>query len=167
MSPAHDRAATWTPIATASRYSQRSEDTSVLATPRAACKPQRCPCVLRATPPLERNPMSSLPRTLLPWLGCAALALAACGGPTREAPQTARSAPTPGAAVAAEEYSASAEPSAPADKAAAPPTAAPRSESAGASADRAYQPVPEPERPGLGTEWGETRESRVSSAPFE
>jgi hypothetical protein len=58
---------------------------------------------------------------------------------------------------------------APMDKSAAPapPPAAARSEAAGASAD-AYEPTPTPqERPGLGTEWGETRSSRVSSAPFE
>ncbi len=46
----------------------------------------------------------------------------------------------------------------------APPRAAAPREASG-SADRAYQSAPE--RPGLGTEWGETRESRVSSAPFE
>lgn len=38
---------------------------------------------------------------------------------------------------------------------------------AGGSADGAYRPAPKDDRPGLGTEWGETRESRVSSAPFE
>lgn len=43
-----------------------------------------------------------------------------------------------------------------------PPPAAARAE-----ADGAYQPSPKDERPGLGTEWGETRDSRVSSAPFE
>lgn len=36
-----------------------------------------------------------------------------------------------------------------------------------AEADSAYQPAPKEDRPGLGTEWGETRESRVSSTPFE
>lgn len=37
-----------------------------------------------------------------------------------------------------------------------------------AKAQRAYEAeAPRDERPGLGTSWGETRESRVSSAPFE
>lgn len=43
---------------------------------------------------------------------------------------------------------------------AAPPSAAPKAESRAMEAER-------DERPGLGTEWGETRSSRVSSAPFE
>jgi hypothetical protein len=38
---------------------------------------------------------------------------------------------------------------------------------AAAPSSRAYEPTPDRDRPGLGTEWGETRESRVSSAPFE
>jgi hypothetical protein len=48
------------------------------------------------------------------------------------------------------------------------PSAASRSEGS-AEAGSAYEPAPAPaeERPGLGTEWGETRQSRVSSAPFE
>ncbi len=113
--------------------------------------------------------MTSLSRTFVPCFGCAALALVACGGPTaHEAPHTASSAPSrPGVAA---ESSFSEQPSARAEKSAAPapaPAAASRDESASAGADRAYQPAPEPERPGLGTEWGETRESRVSSAPFE
>jgi hypothetical protein len=29
------------------------------------------------------------------------------------------------------------------------------------------QPMPKEDRPGLGTEWGETRESRISATPFE
>jgi hypothetical protein len=53
-----------------------------------------------------------------------------------------------------------------AEKSATPPPAAAESEASG-SADRAYEPAPKQERPGLGTEWGETRDSRVSSAPFE
>lgn len=58
-------------------------------------------------------------------------------------------------------------------KAYAPPeaTAAPAPAAAreAASDGDAYRPTPSPrpERPGLGTEWGETRTSRVSSAPFE
>lgn len=52
----------------------------------------------------------------------------------------------------------------------APVAAAPaaRSESAAASGG-AFEPSPTPQddRPGLGTEWGEARFSRVSSAPFE
>jgi hypothetical protein len=44
---------------------------------------------------------------------------------------------------------------------------APRSQGA-ATADGAFEPSPAPQddRPGLGTEWGETRTSQVSSAPF-
>lgn len=54
----------------------------------------------------------------------------------------------------------------PAEARASGPAPAARGE-ASASGDGAYQPKPRDERPGLGTEWGETRESRVSSAPFE
>jgi hypothetical protein len=109
--------------------------------------------------------MSSLPRPFLPWLGCAALAVTACGGPTREAPLSADSPASRG--YAAESRTGTSR-SAHAEKSAlAPPAAAPRNESAGASADSAYEPAPEPGRPGLGTEWGETRQSRVSSTPFE
>jgi hypothetical protein len=102
------------------------------------------------------------------------LAATACGtGAARETatrPDARNSAPRGGYAgptsAPASEY-------APSDKAAAPsPAAAPpgaaRAEASGAAADGAYQPTPAPEeRPGLGTEWGETRASRVSSAPFE
>jgi len=49
-----------------------------------------------------------------------------------------------------------------------PPAAAPAARGeASAPSDGAYRTAPKEERPGLGTEWGETRESRVSSAPFE
>jgi hypothetical protein len=100
-------------------------------------------------------------------LALSALALltaAACGTTRESAPGAASktSAPrgafqSPGSAPppAAESYAGG-------DKSAAPAPAA-------AAADGAYQPSPAPrdDRPGLGTEWGETRESRVSSAPFE
>jgi hypothetical protein len=56
-----------------------------------------------------------------------------------------------------------------AEKSASAPAPAAARDSGG-SADGAFRPSPAPpreERPGLGTEWGETRDSRVSSAPFE
>lgn len=104
-----------------------------------------------------------------------ALAVTACGGMTRESAlesgarssgparplTTERHAPRPGRVAAGE-------PSgyAPRGGSAAPaPAAAPRA--AEASRADAYEPQTEEERPGLGTEWGETRDSRVSSAPFE
>jgi hypothetical protein len=96
----------------------------------------------------------------------------ACGHSTQDEPRSADAAPrapapfaSPQAGLAAEEYK-SASPSPWPAPAAAPPPAS-RSESAGAAADRAYEPAPEKQRPGLGTAWGETRESRVSSAPFD
>ena len=114
------------------------------------------------------------PRTVLPFLALAALAATACGHQAAQespsSPEARGSAPHAGYAgptsAPASEY-------APGDKSAARPAAAPpaaaRAEASGAAADGAYQPTPAPEkeRPGLGTEWGETRESRVSSAPFE
>ncbi len=50
----------------------------------------------------------------------------------------------------------------------APAPAAARAEAA-KSGDGAFQPTPSPkdDRPGLGTAWGEARQSRGSSAPFE
>jgi hypothetical protein len=110
------------------------------------------------------------PRSVLPFLALAALAATACAGSTQD---EARSPPprAPGA-FASPTSAPAAEEGGYADKSAAPsppPAAASRNESRGAAADRAYEPAPAPEkqRPGLGTEWGETRESRVSSAPFE
>lgn len=109
------------------------------------------------------------PRRVLPFLAAVALAAAACGrGAAHEAPRDAHgSGPAshggygaPHSVATNESYSASKD-SAPA------PAAAARGEASSAPADRAYEPAPEKERPGLGTEWGETRESRVSSAPFE
>jgi hypothetical protein len=93
----------------------------------------------------------------------ALLAATACGT-TREsapgataktfAPRGAFPSPTSAAAPAAERYAGN-------DKGEARAPAA--------ATDGAYEPSPAPreERPGLGTEWGETRDSRVSSAPFE
>ncbi|RYZ10218.1 MAG: hypothetical protein EOO73_01180 [Myxococcales bacterium] len=99
----------------------------------------------------------------LPLLGLVALGTTACGKAASpsyhsEAPV---SAARPGGALA-EGSSLSARQSG-----ALP--AAPAARSEGASADGAFEPSPAPkdDRPGLGTEWGETRQSRVSSAPFE
>ena len=112
------------------------------------------------------------PRTVVPFLAFTALAATACGkGAAQESvysPESPGSAPQAGYArptsAPASEY-------APGDKSAAAPPAAARGEAAGQAADGAYRPTPTPapakERPGLGTEWGETRQSRVSSAPFE
>ena len=48
------------------------------------------------------------------------------------------------------------------------PSPAPTANSEGSPAEqRSFEPAPERERPGLGTTWGETRFSRVSSAPFQ
>jgi hypothetical protein len=113
------------------------------------------------------------PRSVLPFLALSALAATACGTATHESARTpdsrVSSAPQPGGSYASPTSAPAAEGYAPADKsAAAPPAAASRGE-ASASADGAYRPAPKPqeERPGLGTEWGETRQSRVSSSPFE
>jgi hypothetical protein len=95
--------------------------------------------------------------------GLALLAATACSA-TREsapgataktsAPRGAFQRPNSAARPAPESYAGS-------DKSQAPAPAA--------AADGTYEPVParREERPGLGTEWGETRDSRVSSAPFE
>jgi hypothetical protein len=111
--------------------------------------------------------IASSPRTVLPLLALAAFAATACGKATHESVRSpdARGS-SPNNTYAAPTTTPGAEGYAPADKAAA---AAPRGEAAEASADGAYRPAPTPqeERPGLGTEWGEARQSRVSSAPFE
>jgi hypothetical protein len=106
----------------------------------------------------------------LPLLALTTLLATACGRSASESANVPRSSepgayasPTSAPAPVPEGY-------APADKsAAAPPAAASRAEATGAAADGAYRPTPAPqeERPGLGTEWGESRQSRVSSAPFE
>ena len=110
------------------------------------------------------------PRSILPLLAATALAATACGKDAHEAPRTpdqpgsevSGRKSASGRATADEGYAYSEKSASPP-----PPAAAARGESASApSADRAYEPSPE-ERPGLGTEWGETRDSRVSSAPFE
>lgn len=122
------------------------------------------------------NRSFSLPRSASSVLALGALAasVTACGGMTHESahgPSTPTHSTEPGAAygspTSAPAPMAESERYAPMDKSAASaPPAAARSE-AGSSAD-AYEPTPAPqERPGLGTEWGETRASRVSSAPFE
>lgn len=116
------------------------------------------------------------PRTVLPFLALVALGAAACGTGAKQesaySPPSHGSAPPAGYAgptgAPASEYGPS-DKSASAPSPAAAPRAAARGEASGAGADGAYRPTPAPEkeRPGLGTEWGETRESRVSSAPFE
>ena len=117
------------------------------------------------------------PRTVLPLLALTALVATACGGEVHgsaHTPDAQASMPhgayaSPTTAPAAEESSATADKSDAGSRPAGAPPAAARGEAAGASADGAYQPTPAPEkeRPGLGTEWGESRDSRVSSAPFE
>lgn len=109
------------------------------------------------------------PRTVLPLLALTALLVNAC---SRDG-QTSAQSPDAHAAEPQGPFTAPRAPRAeelarPVDKSAATPPGAARAEAAGASADGALRPAPAPEeRPGLGTEWGETRDSRVSSAPFE
>jgi hypothetical protein len=97
---------------------------------------------------------SALPVSLL--LG---LALVSGCSLRKESPYAADSRP----AQAPGGYAAPASPPAfESEKSSPPPAPAARAE-----ADGAYEPTPKDDRPGLGTEWGETRDSRVSSAPFE
>lgn len=108
------------------------------------------------------------PRCVLPFLALAALSATACTGSTQDearspAPRAPGAFASPQSAPAADQGGYAENSAAPAP----PPATATRSESGSAAADRAYEPAPEQQRPGLGTEWGETRESRVSSAPFE
>jgi hypothetical protein len=112
----------------------------------------------------------SFPRSFLPFLAIAALGATACGHSTQDEARSADTAPRTPDAYASPQGSMQAEAHGTSSKSASPapaPPAASRGESAGAASDRAYEPSPEKQRPGLGTEWGETRESRVSSAPFE
>jgi hypothetical protein len=106
-------------------------------------------------------------RSALPCLAVAALAVTACGSLTHDEAR-APEASTPGVYTSPQGAPppAAYDGSPAAEKSATPPAAASRAEAAGDSAYRPA-PTPEPQRPGLGTEWGETRESRVSSAPFE
>jgi hypothetical protein len=101
----------------------------------------------------------------VPALALSALLSVACSrASSPDAPQSAvQSAASPRAGYAGPTLSPH---GARAEKGAPPAPAAAESRASGA-ADRAYEPAPETERPGLGTEWGETRDSRVSSAPFE
>jgi len=108
------------------------------------------------------------PRSVLPFLALSALTATACGTSTHDEARSADAAPrSPGAFASPQTTSGAEEYRSSEKSAAAPPAAASRGDSAGSAADRAYEPAPEKQRPGLGTEWGETRESRVSSAPFE
>ncbi len=120
---------------------------------------------------MTRPVAAHITRSALPLLALSALGLMLSGCGRSHTPVTTPDAAAPHPALHARDGSApatQAEAYAGESKAAdlAAPSA-PRSEAAGASADRAYEPAPAKERPGLGTEWGETRESRVSSAPFE
>jgi hypothetical protein len=113
------------------------------------------------------NRTAPFSRSALPCLAVVALAVTACGVSTRDEARVPAPAPrTPSAYSSPTDAAPSGAFDGAAEKSAAPPAAASRAE---ASSDSAYRPAPapEPERPGLGTEWGETRESRVSSAPFE
>jgi len=119
-------------------------------------------------------------RTVFPLLALSLLGLTGCGNaheppvapdtslPSRPVAPDDEASPSAPEAQAYSDSRSSAAPATPAPAAGARNKAAARgSEAAGAAADSAYQPAPEKTRPGLGTEWGETRESRVSSAPFE
>ena len=116
------------------------------------------------------NRIVSPPRTVLPWLLLAALAGTACGTATHEAARSpAARGSSPNDAYAAPSTAPGERAHASSDKALIAPPAAAAAARGEAAADGAYRPTPAPqeERPGLGTEWGETRQSRVSSAPFE
>lgn len=108
-----------------------------------------------------------LSRCALPLLSLSAVLAVACGGNRAPASsnESRSSTPSPVAPSPAAE-SGAAYKSAPGT--ASPPAPAARGEAA-ASSDGTYEPAPTPkeDRPGLGTEWGETRQSRVSSAPFQ
>jgi hypothetical protein len=103
------------------------------------------------------------PRVSFSSLPALALVLGACGGVTAPAYKSEAPPPTAGHPVPTA--------AAPESRADTGPSSPPASASRGASASsgEAYEPAPAPkdDRPGLGTEWGETRQSRVSSAPFE
>ncbi len=98
----------------------------------------------------------------------ASLMVAACGGARQGAPAAPGMAPeSSGDAPAQMNQGVDSE--AAYGQPGAPPSASPKA-SAGASADGAFEersaePAPET-RPGLGTRWGENRESHVSTAPF-
>jgi hypothetical protein len=119
--------------------------------------------------------IAPLPRAVLPLLAFAALSATACGTKTAQepaySPQSQGSVPRAGYAGPARAPASEYAPGGRADKSAAAPPAAARGEASSAAAGDAYRPMPTPapekERPGLGTEWGETRQSRISSAPFE
>lgn len=110
------------------------------------------------------------------WMALSALGLAACGGSAMKAPLSASPEPASydSGAAPAEEAADSDTYDAPA----ASPAGADAEPSAGrslqaeakapASREGAYEPAPvrPRHRPGLGTEWGETRYSQVTTAPF-
>lgn len=100
------------------------------------------------------------PRAARLLVAISALIATACGNRTSSQPgwSSPHGARVPSAAPESR-YSAQ-------DRAAPEAPAAARGET---SADGAFEPTPAPkqERPGLGTEWGETRQSRISSSPFE
>jgi hypothetical protein len=100
----------------------------------------------------------------LPLVALAALVTSACGKAASPAYQSEAPtmAPRPSSPMPGESgYSRKSEP--------VPAAPSARSEGAAASSESVYDraPAPKDDRPGLGTEWGETRHSRVSSAPFE
>ena len=113
--------------------------------------------------------IASSARTVLPLLALTSLFATACGHGEEARSPSQRTSEPGGAFASPTSAPADAESYAPAEKSAAAPPATASRQAAGAAADGAYRPTPAPreERPGLGTEWGETRESRVSSAPFE
>ncbi len=106
---------------------------------------------------------ASFPKSPLPLLAAAALATLACGT-TREAARPTDAQPLVHRPLGAGQSAPKGESRAEyAPRAPNPASGAP----AQADDQLAYEAAPERGRPGLGTEWGETRHSRVSSAPFE
>jgi len=112
------------------------------------------------------------------WLAALMLALVGCGGAKQASPQAPGSAPPPGygGGDMAAEAPASPAYGAPADYEASKAAPSPAAESAdsygqpgataGAARSEAREPAPPPDRPGLGTAWGETRRSPTTTAPF-
>jgi hypothetical protein len=102
------------------------------------------------------------------WMGWAigvlsAAALTGCGA---AAPKEAASAPYSGGQSGTAQYPGGATPTISADAPPPPPAAeASRGDFSAKQADKAPSAAPS-DRPGLGTEWGETRNSHISTVPF-
>jgi hypothetical protein len=117
--------------------------------------------------------MNATRKTFFALTTALAMTSAACGGSSSLAPRPPSAPDAPSGGFAAAERQASSPASAgallPAEGMEAPaaPPPPPGATALEPSADRAAEVAPEPkERPGLGTEWGETRTSRITTVPF-